>query len=226
MKSDPHPEGARLERRLSIRIAKTAATLFSRVYHHTLVRRPVRLPPAGAAILVCNHISGLDPVAIQAVCPRLIIWMMAKEYYQIKAMTWFFDLIHAIPVDRGGRDLAATRAALRALANGHVLGIFPEGKIETTRELLPFQAGVAMIAIKTGAPVYPAYIDGTQRGEQNMLRAFAVSNEMTLRFGPAVEFDRSSTGREVLDRAANAIRLAVSRLREEAFSSKNERKLI
>ena len=93
--------------------------------------------------------------------------MMASEYYKIKAMKWMYELIEAIPVDRSGRDMAATRAALRALGKGHVLGIFPEGKIAPNRELLPFQSGVAMLAIKTKVPVYPAFLDGTQRGQEH-----------------------------------------------------------
>lgn len=186
--------------------------LISRAYHRTIVRAPIRLPKTGPAILVCNHISGLDPLMLQAVCPRVVVWMMAREYYDIGGLGWLFRAIDAIPVDRTGRDMPATRAALRALANGRVVGIFPEGKIETGRDLLPFQIGVAMMAIKTKVPVYPAYLDGTQRG-MPMLRAFFTPNESTIRFGPPVEFDRTSTSREALEAATERIKQAVDRLR-------------
>jgi 1-acyl-sn-glycerol-3-phosphate acyltransferase len=186
--------------------------LFSRAYHRTDVLMPQRLPRHGPAILVCNHTSGLDPALIQSVCPRLIVWMMAREYYEIKAMKWMYDLIEVIPVDRSGRDMAATRAALRALGHGHVLGIFPEGKIAPARELLPFQSGVAMLAIRAQVPVFPAFLDGTQRGQEIAL-AVTMPNEATLAFGPPVEFDRSSTSREVLESATATIRDAVKALR-------------
>ena len=171
----------------------------------------MQLPLKGAAILVCNHTSGLDPLLIQSVSKRLIIWMTAKEYYEIKGINWVFRTIMAIPVERSGRDMAATRAALRALAEGRVLGVFPEGKIETSRDLLPFQPGVALMAIKAGVPVYPAYIDGTMRGK-TMIDGFRERNQAVLRFGPAVEFDRSSTSRESLDAATAKIQRGRARI--------------
>ena len=184
----------------------------ARIYHQTIVRTPQPLPRHGPAILICNHTSGLDPLLIQSVCPRLIVWMMAREYYEIRALKWVFKAIEAIPVDRGGRDMTATRAALRALENGRVLGVFPEGRIEKTRELLPFQTGVALMAIKTGVPVYPAYLDGTQRNKP-MLRAFVQRNRATLTFGPQVQFDRTSTSKEGLQAATERLTEAVANLK-------------
>jgi 1-acyl-sn-glycerol-3-phosphate acyltransferase len=184
----------------------------ARLWHHTVVRRRSTLPRQGAAILVCNHTSGLDPFILQSVLGRIVIWMMAREYYDIKAMTWFFRAIDAIPVDRDGRDMASVRSGLRALKEGRVLGIFPEGRIEETNELLPFQTGVAMMAIRTGVPVYPAFLDGTQRNK-TMVQAFLRPNRVTVAFGPAVDFDRSDTSREGLEAATQRIKDAVERLR-------------
>lgn len=201
-----------LEDRLPVQLLKMAAVLFCRAYHRTDVLIPQRLPRKGPAILVCNHTSGLDPALIQSVCPRIIVWMMAREYYELKTMKWMYDTIEAIPVERSGRDMAATRAALRALGNGRVLGIFPEGKIALTRELLPFQSGVAMLAIKTRVPVYPAFLDGTQRG-QEMVPAILNPQEATLAFGPPVDFDRRNTSREIMESATSKIRDAVEALK-------------
>jgi 1-acyl-sn-glycerol-3-phosphate acyltransferase len=208
-------EAAPPENRLSIRLLQALDVCIARVYHQTIVRTPQRLPRTGPAILICNHTSGLDPLLIQSVCPRLIVWMMAREYYEMKALNWVFLTIEAIPVDRGGRDMAATRAALRAIDQGRVLGVFPEGKIETTRALLPFQTGVALMAIKTGVPVFPAYLDGTQRNKP-MLRAFLARNRATLTFGTAVQFDRSSTSKEALQDATDAFTAAVAALKAKS----------
>ena len=210
-------EASRPEDRLSIRLLQAVDVCFSRIYHRVNVLAPQRLPKQGPAILICNHTSGLDPMLIQSVCPRLIVWMMAKEYYEIRALRWVFKTVEAIPVDRGGRDLAATRSALRALEAGRILGVFPEGKIETSRELLPFQTGVAMMAVKASVPVYPAYLDGTQRGKE-MVRAVALPNRATLRFGPPVEFDRSGTAKPQLEEATAKIQAAVEALRRQAVS--------
>jgi len=202
------------ERRWLARLLKAGNVVLSRVYHRITIHRPPRLPRRGPAILVCNHVSGLDPLLIQSVCPRLIVWMMAREYYDVKGLTWVFRAVEAIPVDRSGRDLAATRAALRALGAGRIVGIFPEGRIETDHDLLPFQTGVALIAIKTGVPVYPAYLDGTQRGRE-MVAAVLIPNTAHITFGPPVEFDRSSTSKEALETATEKIADAVRHLKDQ-----------
>ena len=216
----------RPEDRLSIRLLQAVDVCFSRIYHRVNVVSPQRLPKQGPAILICNHTSGLDPMLIQSVCPRLIVWMMAREYYDLPVLHWVFKTVEAIPVDRGGRDLAATRAALRALEAGRILGVFPEGRIETSRDLLPFQTGVALMALKAGVPVYPAYLDGTQRG-RDMLPAFLYPNCATLAFGPAVETPPGgSTSKEVLQDVTARFTAAVEGLRdatERAYPQRREK---
>lgn len=204
-----------METRWRNRVAYSGNLLFARLYHQSEMLSPPRLPRRGPAILVSNHVSGLDPLLLQSACRRLITWMMAREYYDIKPLRWFFKQLEAIPVERSGRDVAATRLALRALADGRVLGIFPEGRIEKDHELLPFQTGVALMAIKTGVPVYPAYLDGSQRGKE-MIEALLRPNRAELAFGVAVEFDRSSTSKEALEQATEKIRQAVEQLRFRA----------
>ena len=150
-------------------------------YHHTRVNHPCPLPKTGPAILVSNHTSSIDPLVIQATCGRVIRWMMAKEYFDLKPMNYVFDTIGVILVQRSGKDLASTRAAMRALDSGSLLGVFPEGRIETERQLLPFQSGIGLLALKTGAPVYPVFLDGTQR-RREMLEAFVVSSDVSRDF--------------------------------------------
>ncbi len=201
------------ERRWSIRFWRSVVVLFSRLYHHLKVRNRNPLPASGAAILVSNHISALDPLLLQAASSRLIVWMMAKEYYDLKSLNWFFRIVEAIPVNRGSRESAiSTRAAIRALESGRVVGIFPEGRIETTQELLNFHVGVAMIALRTGVPVYPAYLEGTTRGKE-MIQAVLSPNTISLRFGPRIALDYSDKGRGNLKEATEAIRNAVESLR-------------
>lgn len=207
--------GKNPETTISVRILKAGNRFFTRFYHRLKVQNECPLPSEGPAILVCNHVSALDPLLIQsAIRKRLVIWMMAGEYYDIPVLGSVFRAVHAIPVQRSGRDLTATRAALRALENGRILGIFPEGKIETSQELLPFQTGVALMAIKAGVDVYPAYLDGTQRGKE-MVAAVASPNKARLTFGPKVEFDRSSTGKQALEEATGKMRDAIEGLRKQ-----------
>jgi 1-acyl-sn-glycerol-3-phosphate acyltransferase len=197
---------------MTLRAILAANQFFTRYFHELIVLNDCMLPEKGPAILVCNHTAGIDPLLLQSVCSRVVVWMMAREYYDIPGLRYLFERLQMIPVERSGRDMAATRAALRALEGGRVLGVFPEGRIETDRQLLPFQTGVALLAAKSGAPVYPAYLDGTQRGRE-MVPALLRPGSATLAFGPEVAFDRSESGRAGLEAATAAITEGVRRLK-------------
>jgi 1-acyl-sn-glycerol-3-phosphate acyltransferase len=145
--------------------------------------------------------------------------MVAREYYQQWGVKWILDQVGAIPVDRTGRDLAATRAALTALEAGYVLGVFPEGKIETTNELLPFQSGIILLAAKSGAPIYPAFLEGTQRGKK-MLTAILIPNKARLSFGVPLVEDRSAASRDNMALAAETVRNSVEQLRVKTIMSR------
>jgi len=181
---------------------------FTRAYHRIDVIGPCRLPKRGRAIVVCNHTSGLDPNLIQSCCGRLIVWMMAKEYGDVPLIGPLTKILGVIPVARNGRDSAPARAALRALESEQVLGIFPEGRIETSRELLPFQTGVALLAMKTDAPIVPAYLDGTQRGHE-MVSAFFRPQRATIAFGEPIRLGRANGARPDLDAATEMIKAAI-----------------
>ena len=207
------PPARRPEDRIPIQALRAVDTIFARVYHHLEIVRPARLPRRGAGILVCNHVSSVDPLLLQSASPqRLCIWMMAKEYMDLPALGPIFRTLGVIPVDRGGRDTSSLRAALRSLKEGRILGVFPEGKIATTADLLPFHTGAALMAIKANVPVYPAYQDGTQRG-QDMYAACLKRQRAAVAFGPPVQFDRTNTRKENLDAATAAITAAVAALR-------------
>lgn len=139
--------------------------IYARAWHRVEVLSPCKIPSQGPAILICNHSAGLDPVILQATCPRLVTWMMAKEYYDLPGLGAMARRLGYIPVSRGGRDSASLKLALRALAAGKVLGIFPEGRIEPSQQLLPFHGGVAVMAERAQVPVYPAYIAGLMRNQ-------------------------------------------------------------
>lgn len=199
----------RSDDRLEVRLLRAANLIFSRIYHSVHILSPQQLPRTGPGILIANHISGLDPILIQSACSRLIIWMMAREYYDIPCLNPIFRAISAIPVDRSGRDMTAMRNAMRALQQGKILGIFPEGKIETSTQLLPFQTGVALMAAKTGVPIFPSYIEGTQRN-LSMKSAYLYRQKAQLAFGRPIRLE----SRPDLELATRSIQCSVEALRQ------------
>jgi 1-acyl-sn-glycerol-3-phosphate acyltransferase len=210
------------EQALGVRALRAWNYLFCRTYHRLTIVAPPRLPSHGPAIVVCNHVGSLDPLLIQSACARrMVVWMMAKEYYDIRSIAWVFRTMQVIGVDRGARDTVATRAALRTLDEGKVLGIFPEGRIETSRDLLPFQTGVAMLAAKTGVPIHPAYLDGTHRGH-DMIGSVARPCRAKIRFGLPIRLDPTAAAKDALEPATAIIQAAVERLRRAAMSEKTD----
>ncbi len=126
------------------------------------VDRPVRLPPGQGAILIANHRSSVDPFFVQMTTPRVVHWMVAREFCQLPLAGWILrEVMGCIPVSRAGIDTAATKMAIRLAQSGELIGMFPEGRINDTGEfLLPGRPGVALIALRAQVPVVPMFIFG------------------------------------------------------------------
>ena len=105
-----------------------ANRLFCRLYHR-LQHDPITLPKTGGAVLVANHISGLDPLLLGAATDRPLHFLVAREEYERFGTRWFFRGAHSIPVDRSTKPARAFRAALAALSRGEVIAVFPHGGI-------------------------------------------------------------------------------------------------
>lgn len=137
--------------------------LFCTLWHGLDEPVSTALPESGPAIVIANHTSGLDPSLLQATSRRVLGFLIAREFYEHPVFHPICRVLGCIPVRRDGHDLAATRASLRALEQGRVVPIFPEGRINPTsgRTLLEFKPGAAFIVLHAGVPVVPAFIWGT-----------------------------------------------------------------
>lgn len=138
--------------------------VYARVVHRLCVEgaehRPVGRTP-GPLVVVMNHTAGVDPLLVQAACWFEIRFVMATDMRH-PAGEWFWRWARVIFVDRIKGDATGAREAIRHLADGGVLGIFPEGGIERPRSvLIPFQPGVGLILSRSRAPVLGVTIRGT-----------------------------------------------------------------
>jgi 1-acyl-sn-glycerol-3-phosphate acyltransferase len=174
------------------------------------------IPIDGPVIVVANHRSAADPMVLAASTRRLVRFLMAREYYQVFGLEWLFRLAGEIPVNRDGSDLGATKTALKVLRDGGVIGIFPQGGIreEGFQEEADGKAGVALLALRTGAQVVPAFISGTPIRESVFL-TMLIPSRSRIRFGAPLRFAPAGkkVTREEIDDAARAILEAVASLR-------------
>ncbi len=124
-----------------------------------------KVPLNGPLVVAANHVSYVDPVVLGVACPRPIAYMAKSELFAIRGLGPLIRALRAYPVERGKGDVAAIRASLRQLREGHAIGIFPEG----TRNLAGdarVQTGVALLASLADAPVIPAFIRGSARARR------------------------------------------------------------
>lgn len=174
-------------------MASLVCRAYCRAVHRLKVEGAEHIPPRldTGLIVVANHASGLDPLAVQAALPYFVRWMM-MESMMLPALAGLWEWLEIIPVSGRGRELTSARAAIRALESGAVVGIFPEGAIERpARTLLPFVPGVGLIIAKTGAPVLPVVIEGAPYAASAWGSLFRTSRTR-VRVMPLIRYDAAA----------------------------------
>jgi 1-acyl-sn-glycerol-3-phosphate acyltransferase len=147
-----------------------ARTFFRVVMRCTLRMRTRGLAAAarrGGYILACSHVSHLDPLCLSSLLPRRIGWMARIEFYRHPLIARLMHAASAFPVNRQGVPVRAIREAIARLRSGEVVGVFPEGEIKTGAASVlrggPIKRGVCLLAQRTGRPVLPCLILGTEK---------------------------------------------------------------
>lgn len=143
------------------KLARVVCTpLFKLLYRYEITNRN-NIPPTGGYVLACNHQSYSDPVLVSIGQKRMVYFMAKSELFRNKFFSSLIQSLGAFPVHRGGKgDSGAINNAETLLAEGKVLGIFPEGTRSLNGELLKMRAGAVMIAYQSGVPIVPACITG------------------------------------------------------------------
>ncbi|HWM43756.1 MAG TPA: MFS transporter [Burkholderiales bacterium] len=126
-----------------------------------------RIPDEGAAVVVCNHVSYVDALVISAGCRRPIRWVMHHEIFKIPVLSFVFRTAKAIPIAPAHENAAmleqAYDAIARELADGQLVGIFPEGKLTSDGEMNEFRSGIVKILERNPVPVIPMALSGLWR---------------------------------------------------------------
>ena len=122
------------------------------------------IPETGPAVLVCNHVSFVDALVIAAACPRPVRFVMDHQIFKIPVLSFIFRTGRAIPIAPAREDPEALERAYdqiaKALEDGDLVGIFPEGKVTYDGNLNPFRPGISRIVGRTPVPVVPLALRG------------------------------------------------------------------
>lgn len=175
------------------------------------------LPRRGAVLVVCNHASYMDPILLGSAAPRPLHFMVLRWMYDLMLIRWFYWGMGTIPVRGQGQDSRGVKRALRILARGDAVAIFPEGTRSADGRINRARPGAAMIAALSGAPVVPAYIDGA-RDSLPVGGRFPRPARVHVRFGPPLLFrrDPARADREVLLEFADTVQRAIAGLEPAA----------
>ena len=142
---------------------KLAIVALCRIWYRLRVVGEGTVPRDGPVILAANHTCSIDPLLLVCICPgRVPVFFVAEEFSGAPVVRRAVRLSESVAVKRDGTDFGATRAVLRRLSDGKPVGIFPEGRIAEPGQRLEPKAGVALLALRTGAPVIPIHIAGTR----------------------------------------------------------------
>lgn len=172
-------------------------------YLHGIEEGNMALPSSGAALVVANHVSGLDPLLLIASCRRPLRFLIATEEYNRPIVHWLFRAAGCIPVDRKGRPELALRAAQRALENGEVIALFPHGKIHLdTDPPRPIKGGVARLAVWSKCDIHPVRIEDV-KAQGKVFTAPFTPGKVKLSFLPIIRI--SEVNQDTLALIAKAI---------------------
>jgi 1-acyl-sn-glycerol-3-phosphate acyltransferase len=174
------------------------------------------VPRSGALIVAANHLSASDQVLTPISARRQVAYFAKAEYFDQpgwrgKLRDRMFRELGHIPVDRDDARAAAGTivTGVELLAAGKALGIYPEGTRSPDGRLHKFRTGVARLALRSGAPVVPVGLVGTDQvlspGDKRWHRA-----HVSVRFGAPLDF----SGRPEDERSAAVLREVTELVRE------------
>jgi 1-acyl-sn-glycerol-3-phosphate acyltransferase len=135
------------------------AALVSFCFYPCQVTGRANVPRKGGFILASNHESNIDPVLLPVILPRRIRFLAKDSLFKNPVLGFIIRFGGGIPLKRGMPDRGALTEALLELKNGWPVLIFPQG----TRGGVKPQAGVGFLAVKSGLPVLPVFIQGTDK---------------------------------------------------------------
>jgi 1-acyl-sn-glycerol-3-phosphate acyltransferase len=150
------------------------------------------VPKQGPAILAANHRSFLDSIFLPLVVRRRVTFVAKAEYFDDPKTAWFFRGVGQIPIRREGGEASerALETAMGVLQQGNVFGIYPEGTRTRDGFLHRGHTGVARLALRSGAPIVPVGMIGTDDVQPVDSKMPKFMRTVTIRFGEPLETAR------------------------------------
>lgn len=172
-----------------------------------------KFPKEGPLIVISNHTGQLEvAVFFGQLAPRPITGWAKMEAWDNAFLNWLFNLWGLIPVRRGEADTSALRKAIKALKDGYIFGIAPEGTRNKTGRLKRAHPGAVMLATRSNAPIIPLVHWGGEDFLKNLPRLKRTN--FHIRYGKpfTLDLDGVKLSREVRQQIADEMMLRIAEL--------------
>ncbi|MCP4221987.1 MAG: 1-acyl-sn-glycerol-3-phosphate acyltransferase [Actinomycetia bacterium] len=201
--------------RLTYRAIRSLLRLVATIYFRLEVKGRENLPEIGGFVLAPGgHRSIIDTPMVSLAGYRVLRYMGAETYFNIPGFGWFLRAMGGFPVERTATDRSALRLAEWVLNNGEPLAVFPEGTRQEGPIIQPLKEGAAFLACRTGVPIVPVGIGGSERAMPRG-RHLALPRKITMVIGepilPPVKAEgervKRSSVRRVTDQLSNDLQI-------------------
>jgi 1-acyl-sn-glycerol-3-phosphate acyltransferase len=177
-----------------------------------------KVPEKGPLLAVANHINFLDaPVLITHLQPRPITGFVKKETWDNPLMAFLFNVWEGIPIDRSIADFAAFKEAKKALSEGKILAVAPEGSRSNDGCLMRGKPGITILASKIDVPILPIVYYGHEEFRGNIRKL--KRTRMTIKVGKPflIKSGGDRKNKEVVQAVTDAIMLEIVDLLPEKY---------
>ena len=166
------------------------------------------MPDEGAYIICANHINYLDAAAIILLNKRKVRFVAKEDLYRFGILAWLGHLFDIIPIKRNKQDLESMKRCMKALKNGELLGIFPEGTRKGLAKNQKVKNGAAFMALRTNTKVIPVGIHGK----------FKFRSKIYINYGEPLDFSEwkdKANDKEVMEEVSKKIMDQIIQLSEK-----------
>jgi len=171
-----------------------------------------RVPRQGGCVYAINHTAGPDYVIVGYASPRQVFYMAKAEIFASHPLlAWLVSSAGAFPVQRGRGDTQAVEQAVKVVAAGHTVGMFPEGTRSRNGQLQRGKTGVARIAMKGEVPIVPVVVIDSEPVLRTF-KKFQPRPQVTVRFGTPIAPAGNAEDPEAVRRLTSTMMLAMAEL--------------
>lgn len=167
---------------LTYKTAQNISYFYFKLFHQFKIEGLQNIPKNHAFILACNHLSFFDPPAIGCKIPRNLHYFARENLFR-GPMGLLIRKLNSIPVNRKQLDIKTLRSVLKVLEGGEPILVFPEGTRSEGGSLQKAQSGLGFLALKSGAPIVPARIIGSDKALSKGMKIPRFGQKISLRIG-------------------------------------------